>query len=257
MKVYRNLNDARRDVVKRLASQRRAIKMARRTAPMSIPRTIVYARPGELKGMDTLLNNDPPTPVVETTGTNADIFLVNGVSEGPASYQRIGRKLTMKSLRVKGVANLKIGVETTTSDRLGNTLRMIVVYDSQPGLTLPTFAEIFANMNYAGTESPTIMSPLNYKRTFRFKVLRDCLFTLNAESAPTGGTENDWVGRVTFDEYIRLSHETQFTGTATPVGVDLISTGALYVIFRALNNATSSQWNVEETSWARLRYADE
>lgn len=251
MKTYASFSQAKKETMARMAQQRRAIKMARRT---SLPPTIVYARPGELKCLDTVLTY---TPVIQTTSTNAGIFLLNAVSEGPAAYQRIGRKVQMKSVRIRGSAALKVGVEATTSDRLGNTLRMTIVHDNQPGVALPTFAEMFANIDYAGTETSTVLAALNPKRTYRFKVLKDCVYTLNAESAPTGGTENDWVGRVQIDEYIRMNYETQYSGTASPVEVTQISTGALYVVFRALNNATSSQWSIEDTTWGRLRYSDD
>jgi len=220
---------------------------------------MVVSRPGELKGMDTSLGY---SPVIATTNTNAGIFLVNGVREGSSSWARIGRKISMKSLRIRGTAALNIGPFATTADRFGNTLRMIVVYDSQPNsaAALPVFEDIFNNLNNAGGASPSVLAPLNFANTYRFRVLRDCMFTLNPDAVPAGGTENDTYMRVHFDEYVRMNLDTQFSRTQVPptaMTITDISAGSLYVIFRAISNLPETFWAIDGVTHCRLRYSDE
>lgn len=258
MKRYKSYGQAKADVIEKLNKQRRAIRMARRTAPVPMPRMMVsYARHGELKGIDINLGQ---SPVVATTNTVDNITIVNLVREGSGAWARVGRKILMKSLRVKGTAALNIGPTATTSDRYGNTLRMAVVYDRQPSGSLPTFEDIFNNQNYSGGYDPSVLAPLRFTNTFRFQVIRDTLMTLNPEAIPSGGTENDTYMRCHFDEYIRLNLETQYSGTQeipTNMTIADISSGALYVIFRGITNVASSYWGIDDVSSARLRYSDD
>jgi len=55
----------------------------------------------EIKGMDTELAI--AGPVLATTATNGDCFVLNLVQQGAGSWNRVGRKIRMKSLRLKGL----------------------------------------------------------------------------------------------------------------------------------------------------------
>lgn len=226
----------------------------------AVARKSTFTRPmrvGEVKGVDTDLTI--AGPVLATTGTNGDCFVLNLVPPGTGSWNRVGRKIYMRSLRLKGSLVFQYAAAVTTANLASNYCRMVVVWDKQPsGGAIPSFDTVFGVTNQAGTESCTILSPPRYDNMDRFKVLKDCVVQFDVEATPpTTGSTNIISQRKTFDEYFKVKGESVYSGqTATQTIAD-ISTGALYVFFRAsLAVASVSQVAVESQSWARLRYTD-
>jgi len=209
----------------------------------------------EIKGMDTELAI--AGPVLATTATNGDCFVLNLVQQGAGSWNRVGRKIRMKSLRLKGLITAALLPQAVTLNRVGGTLRMVVVFDKQPsGNAIPSFDTVFGSTDQTGTESSDIMDPVKYDNMSRFKVVKDCVLTFQPLSVPTGGTQNNTYEVISIDEYIKLPNlETVFSGQSNPMTIADISTGALYVYFRA-SSATSFQVQVGAETKARLRYFD-
>lgn len=226
----------------------------------AVARRSTFQRPmriGEVKGMDTDLTI--AGPVLATTGTNGDCFVLNLVPPGVGSWNRVGRKIYCKSLRLKGCLLYQYNAATTTSNLASSYCRMVVVWDKQPsGGAIPSFDTVFGVTNQAGTESTTILSPLKYDNMDRFKVLKDCVINFDVEATPpTGGSTNIISQRKTFDEYLKVKGECVYSGQSATQTIADISTGALYVYFRApLAIASTSAVSVEAQSWARLRYTD-
>lgn len=210
---------------------------------------------GEKKGLDTDLTT---AAVLATTNTNGDTFVLNLVVPGSGSWNRTGRKIFLKSLRIKGTAIGRLdntaGVDTTQS----NTLRMVIVWDKQPsGAAIPTFDTIFGRTNQAGTEATQFLDPPRYDNMSRFQVLKDCTYDFNPASIP-GAATTSIDTCVSFDEYIKLkSRETTYGGQSDPQTIADISTGALYLIFRARTNiAGTALVVITDDTFARLRYTD-
>jgi len=210
----------------------------------------------ELKGVDTQLTL---SPIIATTSTNASSFTLNLVPPGSGSWNRVGRRICMKNLRIKGNLLQTYALIATTNNILGNYVRMVVVWDRQPSSgSVPTYDTIFGNTDQAGTESTGILSTLKYDNMQRFRVLRDTVINCPADTTPgLAGTQNLVTNCYPFDEYIKLPNlESTYSGqTATQTIAD-ISTGALYVFFRANSNAASNFVEVDSDTWARLRYYD-
>jgi len=229
----------------------------RRRANVSAARAVAVAvrAQSELKGVDTALTYNP---VLATTSTNAGIFVVNLIVPGNGSFNRVGRKVHMKSLRLFGSFRTFISPAATTGSLLGNTVRMVVVYDKQPSGVLPTYDTIFGTTVPDGTEAGTFLAPLRYDNTGRFRVLRDVRVDMNAGANPGNiGTEDGQYVRSSFDEYIKLGAlETIYSGQSSPQTIADISSGALYVAFRAAENVATCLTEVTSTSLARLRYYD-
>lgn len=218
---------------------------------------LARSRPSESKGMDTSLAIS--TPILATTNTNGDAIVLNLVQQGAGSWNRIGRKIFSKSLRLKGVAILALSPVATTSNFLDSSLRMVVVLDRQPsGGAIPTFDSIFGITAQDGTESSHVMAPPRFDNMERFRVLKDCTLEGGNLSPVTGGTQNITSVNVPFDEYIKLPNiETVFAGQSAPMTIADISTGALYVYFRStLAVDDKSDWTIAAFSSARLRFAD-
>lgn len=213
-------------------------------------------RAAEKKGMDTVLTL---SPVISTTNTNASSFVLNLIQQGAGSWNRVGRKVSLTSVRVRGIATMTFLPQVTTGDLFSNALRIVVVWDKQPsGAAIPTFDTIFGITDQTGAEATTFLNPIKYDNMERFSVLKDCV--LSAESEATGPSGTTTVSQVNcpFDEFIPLQgRETVFLGQSSPMTIADISTGALYVFFRAETNvSTLTTVAIDDTSFARLRYTD-
>lgn len=238
-------------------SSRYTPKTYTRSKPIS--RVVVYRSSGETKGMDTILTQ--PSGIISTTNTNANAIVVNLVQQGAGSWNRVGRKIHSSSLRISGIANYLYGATATTDAYYGGVLRMVVVWDKQPsGNAIPTFDTIFGKTTQSGTESTTFLDPIRYDNMDRFSVLRDIRLQSDPDLYNDGAGTNPIVSNaVPFDEYINLNNrETVFGGQSDPMTIADISTGALYIYFRAQSPSTdpTSTWLVSSDSYARLRYVD-
>lgn len=211
---------------------------------------------GEKKGVDIGIAH---TGVVSTTNTNANIDVLNLVQAGTGSWNRVGRKIHLKSVRVRGLITAAFRPAATTEDLIGQTLRMILVWDKQPsGAAIPTFDTIFGTTTQAGVEATTLLDPVKYDNMGRFQVLRDKVWDFNPPTHVSGGTEDDYNMVFNFDEFVKLGNrETVFSGQSNPMTIADISTGALYLIFRSSANiANQAIINVNAGSFSRLRYVD-
>ena len=231
-------------------------KAVRRYGPTAVAK---YYRPvvaGELKGMDTVLTQ---ASVVSTTNTNAHAVVLNLIQPGTGSWNRVGRKAHLRSLRLIGTALFINSVQAASLDQYMTPLRMVVVWDKQPsGAAIPTFDAIFGITDQNGSESSTVMAPLRYDNMDRFQVLKDSRLQvqLGGLSGNTTGTADNYY-YIPFDEYVPLGNrETVFSGQSNPMTIADISTGALYVYFRTpLSIATNNvaDWRIDSSSIARLR----
>jgi len=208
-----------------------------------------------MKGMDSAIGY---TAVPSTTNTSDAIAALNLIQPGTGSFNRIGRRVQMTSLRLYGTVVFAVAPRATSGDIGGNTFRMLVVYDKQPSGVLPTFADIFGTTTQDGTESSDWNDQLRYDNTQRFRVIRDKKIVCNPTTEnTTGGTLDRVLYRRDFDEYITLNLETSYSGQSSPQTISDISSGALYIIYRAAVNTTGTdEINVSTLSHSRLRYYD-
>ena len=228
----------------------RASRTPRRTT------TVVYQSGGELKGVDTSL--DVSYGVDSTTGDNSDIILVNAPVPGTASYNRIGRKIKMESLRIRGFIDYRYVNSPSSGDVDSNAIRITVVYDKQPSEVLPKFDEIFGSTFADAAETSIITDNLRYDNTNRFKVISDETMCLNPQLwNGNGGTTDTTFQKYFFDKYIKLKGKiTVFSGQSAPTTIADISSGGLYVVFRAdRDSANASNLSITKAT-ARLRFYD-
>lgn len=233
-------------------AQRKALRLASRAVagrhygpPGPAPR-------GELKGMDTLVEW---TSVLSTTNTNGNTEVLNLVQTGTGSWNRVGRKVCLKSIRVMGYVECNIKTIAATDELYGNVFRMCIVWDKQPsGAAIPAFDDIFGYTTQTGSEATNIYSPPKYDSLDRFRVIKDWAYDFNPECTPTNG--NVQIRRMDIDEYIALPNlESNYSGQSNPMTIADINTGALYLIGRCItNDAASSQCGAYLN--CRLRYVD-
>jgi len=203
----------------------------------------------EVKGVDTDVTTG--TTIVATTSTNADIVALNLVQQGAGSWNRVGRKVRLKSLRIKGVVKMQNIVQANLQQ---NTLRMIVVWDKQPSSgAVPTFDTIFGATDQGGVEQSGFLYNIRYDNTERFSILKDQVWTSDLETG-SGINTNDWA--TDFDCFIKLKNMvTVFSGQSNPMTIADVSSGALYVIWRCQTNSATVTAQVNNSVF-RLRYYD-
>nr|AKV62284.1 putative capsid protein [Fiddler Crab associated circular virus] len=142
-------------------------KKQRNYAPKRNMQMSIRARAGEKKLLDTDINT---SQMLSTTGTNGGVNCVNLIRSGNGYYNRIGRKVFLKSLRVYGSFTATY-TQPADGDNDGSVVRMVVVFDKQPnGGSLPTFDTMFGHTTQDGTESTNVLDPIkpdNFGRSSR------------------------------------------------------------------------------------------
>jgi len=237
-----------------VARANRVVRAAIRTASRPNTARLIQGL-GEPKGIDTALTL---APVINTFTTNASSFVVNLVQQGTGFFNRNGRKISLKSLRLRLSVEHNYALAATTANLAGNQLRCVVVFDKQPSGVLPTFDAIFANVDQTGTATTTLNSAIRLTNAERFSVLRDMQWEPKIKATPgLGGTVNSVRNLDQLDCFINLKgKETVFASTANPATIADISSGALYVYFRTQANEVHNLVNIADDSFARLRYTD-
>jgi len=220
---------------------------------------MVLKTDGELKGVDTEIGSVIGS-VINTTNTNGDAVVLNLIQTGNGSWNRVGKKAILQSLRLFGTLNWKYYPTAPTNGVLANAARMVVVWDKQPSSgAIPTYDTIFGTTDQAGTESTDYLDPVRYDNTGRFSVLKDCKLAFTPQALGATGSASVLTVSVMIDEFVKLKgRETIFSGQSTPMTIADISTGALYVFFRSkyLANDGENQVEIGNDFKARLRYTD-
>ena len=214
-----------------------------------IPRQIQY-KPNlnEIKYADVANSDDHFTVI----GSFAPILL-NGLVQGSAQSQRIGNKISMKSIRIKGqIINLVTSVQTYA--------RIIVFYDKQCNGAVCANADLLSTVTSVPTTTVTVFSDLNLQNVERFTILRDYSISLPAVTNTVGvltnvGFEpgqNPSNGSIfDVDMFIKLKGlQTLYKGGT--LGVGDIATGGLFMV--CLNHQGVAAWTFRNVE--RLRYYD-
>lgn len=164
------------------------------------------------------------------------VGLMNGVALGTDYTDRIGRKIVLKSIFMKFTIQ-----PSTTSCPSGDSVRLLVVYDSQTNGAAPAVGDIL--------NSATHIAPMNLNNRDRFKVLFDKHMTTEG-NAFTAGAITAGASTPKFTKfYKKLDHEMIFQGTAATVGS--IATGAIWLLLINLQgNLTNVYYN------CRVRFED-
>jgi len=185
---------------------------------------------GELKVRDV----DYASYTADTTG---QVQLLNGIASGADYTERIGRKIRMKSLFVRGICQ-----QGDATGVLINLARMIIVYDKQTNGSAPVISDILKESNSA--------SQLNLENRDRFVVLADMTNYTGALVTTATQTYTGQQAHVV-ERYIKLNHEVVFGGTTNNVGD--VATGGLFAVF--IGNRAAGDASAYLVSF-RLRFVD-
>lgn len=181
-----------------------------------------------------------------TTASNASVL--NNVVQGSEVYQRVGRKIYMKSVRIRGY------LQSLSSSGLDYG-RIILLYDSQANAALPALADILQNSNAGAATYATTNMNINNRE--RFRVLRDLPISLSPVTNTGGVLTNFTIGdpikqSYNIDLFVDLKGlESIYNATSGGTIADITSGSLLLFVISA---AGTSQWTFSYTS--RLRYYD-
>lgn len=189
--------------------------------------------------------------IFDTTATR--VTCLNATSQGAAETNRIGRKIVLKSVMIRGYINQYQAGAAPIND----FLRAILVYDRQPNGAAPVFSDIIQDVDQAGTTSSTSMSSLNISNSDRFKVLRDWFWKVDVP----GGATLVQAAQVSTDckefslkAYVPLNGlETHYNGTNGGTIADITS-GSLLLVTQGGASAANSQYRL--TFVTRVRFTD-
>lgn len=199
------------------------------------------------------------SPQIQLISTTATFDVVNLPQEGASFYNRIGRKIMMRSLHLTGQI-----VKNAVAAAAGVTeyLRVLVVYDRQPNGAAPVIADILTNYDNAGGTVTNSLCSMNMNNAERFAILRDLRYTIPnqasgaANQVPGAEAVIDYqTNRTNINEFIKLKDlETHFKSTTNPSAIGDCSTGALWVVTFGSQAAGACNFQINYTT--RLRYHD-
>lgn len=188
----------------------------------------VPGRRGELKYVDV--------GVQQNNFDDAGIgILLNGLAPGTGASQRIGKKVTIKTIQMRAAISANVAGTNTFS----GMVRCFIVYDKQANAAFPTVGAIL--------EQATGSSPMNMDNRDRFLVLYDRQFALDQ----LGGNPSAQIKM-----YKRVNLTTVFNaGTAGTVAD--ITSGSIYVVFIGEGVSVVAPTNIPFVRWySRIRYED-
>lgn len=156
----------------------------------------------------------------DTTGS---IALIPTIAQGTSVNQRVGKKVMLKSIQVRG--NVYSGTSSTATD-----CAIIIVYDKRPTGVLPAITDILDTAN-----SNSFNKDIN---AGRFKILRRIDFALTGNiSAPSTGNEMKDAS-----DFFKVNLPLVFKASATGAIAD-IEEGAVYLVTVGSNAAGATAGN--------------
>lgn len=170
------------------------------------PMVLVQASKKSAHYVDTALGTYP----LNTTGS---ITLVNVVPQGASYSERIGKKIALKSLQVRG----SIESDSTTTVTSGGYM---IVYDRHPTGSLPAITDIL--------ESITTTAFNNTQNEGRFKIVARNIVPLTGNNTTAGQVNSN--SNYYVDQYIKLKGLPTVYKAAGTGAIGDVETGALYIV---------------------------
>lgn len=196
----------------------------------------ITASRGERKFLDTDVGGD-----IGGIAPTMEFSNLTVVPQGDTESQRIGRKISIKSVDFKGTLTLAAAtVATSTSDNV----RMMLVLDTQ------TNGAQFAATDLL--ESDSYFSFNNLANSGRFRVLKKMEYSLSADGAAASGaafTFGEVTRRVGF--HYKCDIPIEYDNSATTGAITTVRSNNVFIVTQA-----STGNIVTLAGQARIRYAD-
>jgi len=209
----------------------------------------------ELKALDVPAQAAGADWLLRPLSTTMTIDMLNGIQEGSSFFNRIGRRIHMKSVHVTG----HIVESGQTPTNVGEYLRILLIYDRQPNGNFPNATDILQDTGNDGTNFNTSFSKMNLNNVERFAILRDKRIAVPQNSLGTAASNTLMIaGGSTQNEinwFVPLKDlETHYKSSTNPAGIGDIATGALFLVCVGNIAAASCAYMLQYNS--RLRFTD-
>jgi len=218
----------------------------------------------EIKALVYSSTTTVPAGAALSCNSSGTILPLNLIQPGAGFYNRIGRRIYMKSLML----DINIEPLSVARNSVSDTCKIAIVYDAQTNGAIPTQGDIWLDYDQAGNQNANALSSVNLNNRDRFLVLRHWTLDLpaitnTATGVPTNtfpseiqmvsaGGSSKYGGHIR--EYIKLKGlVTQYKADSNPCTIGDISTGALYLVVLATNVAGTEGYSIPEWN-SRLRY---
>lgn len=201
----------------------------------------------ELKSVDSIVSGDFDLPGTITLAVPPPV-------EGSGFNNRIGRRIRMKSLQLRGFIYID---NTNAAVRNPGLLRLMFVYDRQPNGAVPSVADLLLTTDPSGATGSTVYAGVNMNNRDRFFVLRDR--TIPIPPLGINGVASTTVGTMVYgppselkiEEFINLrgleAHFKATTGAVTD-----IATGSIIM----LTHSTYTDCGYSCSMSTRLKFYD-
>lgn len=205
----------------------------------------------ELKALDNYLYAQP---ITSGTGAANHVMLMNSPVLGTERYNRIGRRIQIKSAHVR----VSIYPVTPVPTSVPEDLVFMLVWDLEAGAT-PALSSLLQDVDVAGVASTGPLSHVNLDNSKRYKILKRKNVPLRICGTATGALpcngaafqaqENDLL----FEWNVNLNEVTQFNSGTTGVIGDITSGALVFCWWTSLGAALpTSTFDVS----GRIRYLD-
>jgi len=221
---------------------------------------------GEIKTLDTIFTGAyNPTYTPDTIpcqrlnlhSSNASSHqCLNLMQQGPGVCQRIGNKVSLKSIRIR----LQLEDIPANSVAESNRVRVVVYYDRNCNGAYYDFNTLYQDItNDNNITTGTMWSSISVSNMDRLLTIMDKIYVVPPSTAAGQATFEDpgitcqdaW----TIDEYIKLkSLESVYKSTQNPGTIAMIQSGSLVVACYSDQIAANMPWALVGT--CRLRYRD-
>lgn len=180
-----------------------------------------------------------PTAGNPTFGIATGLAQVNPLISGTQGYQRIGTRITMKSVAI----NFDLAANSLAIGDVA-TVRMLLIYDKSTNGSFPLYTDILQSIDGVGNVTNAITSGVKIANSKRFIFIRDKFIVLDPAQSTL----------VHVHDYVKLKNlVTEYGGSTSPGAVgDCTSGGLFLMIFYAYAGTAPKMANVV----ARLRYYD-
>jgi len=189
---------------------------------------------------------DNATYQANTTGS---ITLLACPILGSDMTNRIGRKINLKSVYIRGFVASEASINNSSLVVPSQQARFILFIDDQPNGAAPAVTDLLKQAN--------VTSQLNLNNRDRFKILKDKTFVFdpyvyNSAATTSVISANNMVKN--FKCYKRLNVETVFNAMNGGTVADITS-GALYMLW--IGSVVASGGDVNASLTTRVRYLDQ
>lgn len=207
-------------------------------------------RSPEVKFVDHATTTSTFTSVATVAGTN-----VLDLLQGSQGYNRIGQRIQLKTLRIRGL------IENVATVASSNTGRVLVVYDRQPNGTTAMWTDVVLGVTAAGATSSLIRDGINMGNRERFVVLIDEQMYLPGLTNTAGqvttvadyGTNDKNPSMFNFDRFVNLRDMETHFNNGTAGNITDIQSGCI-TMFVACEAAATASWRFYWSS--RVRFLD-